>query len=129
RPIWRLRSCEEGIVQKIFRKALTTEGTEGTEDSECAVEQKFAVALGAENRRVDYICLPATQPDECLSHFLDGCHLSCFVTYNSALSNLLPADFELRFDQNDDLPATALRWALRERGGNYCGQHEGGGDE
>ena len=71
-------------------------------------EKKFAVPFRAQDRRFDHIGVSAGQVQQSSPHLLDGRQLSGFVAHNASLTNEFPSRLELRFHQDDHLPATAL---------------------
>ena len=86
-----------------------------TNCSELSVQQKFAIAFTAENRGFDHVGPGASQCQQGVTNFFDRSLLHHRVAYDAALPYLLAAGFELRFDQNDDLPPATLRQAQEKR--------------
>ena len=71
------------------------------------VEQEFAVAFAAENRRFDpFECAAAEVPERGF-HLWHGGLLRRLVAHDSALADQFPAHFELRFHQDHDLARLA----------------------
>src|ERR1700683_2016054 len=77
-------------------------------DSENATEQKFAVSLRAQNWRLDNIRAHALEIQQRRFPFFTRRQLSRLVAHNPSLGHEFPSRLELRFNQDDHLPAAAL---------------------
>src|SRR5579872_758080 len=114
---------ERVIVSEVGE--FTTAGNEARR-LENSVEKEFAIPFGAKDGRVDHVCLPDPELDKRGSDFFDGCLLSIFVPYDSALSDQFPAYLELGLHQDNDLTPTAI---LRERSSKNSRENQGRRDE
>jgi hypothetical protein len=72
------------------------------------VQQKFPIALRAEDWGIDDIRAGAAFGQKRLANFVDGSGLGGFVADNAAFADMLPASLELRLYEHDELPALAL---------------------
>ncbi len=70
-------------------------------DLELCVEQKFAVAFGAEDRGVDYVGGDGAQGLHCGADFFYGLLLNFGIADDAAFAYVFAAGFELGFDQDD----------------------------
>src|SRR5208282_4112141 len=73
-----------------------------------SVDEEFAVPFRAEYRRIDDAQSGAAKIFQSCFNFFNGCELSSFVAHNASLANKFPSRFELRFDENDQLSASAF---------------------
>jgi len=69
------------------------------------MQQEFAIALRAEDRRVDDFDLLSAERNNGLTNFGNSSKLGLLTAHDSALADQLPANFKLRLDEQNKLPA------------------------
>ena len=90
------------------------------------MEQELAVSFRSKDGGVDYVYARCAKGYDGGSHLLNRCRLSTLVPHNATFSNQFPADFELRFDENDDAASSSI---LGKGGVDYSWKHQSGGNE
>src|SRR5882672_3128764 len=98
---------ERKIVQNLTQKALNTAHI-CAQELENRAQEEFAVSLRAQDGGFNDIDVSASKSEQRFLHLFDGCQLSSFVAHDASLANEFPSGFELRFDQDDNVPPTAF---------------------
>ena len=98
----RKKDCTEFEAKTLTTEPLSAHGLEN------GSEKELAVALCAEDGRLDHVGAKASQVQQGSPHLLDRRQLSSFIAHNAPLTHELPSRLELRLHQHDYLPATAL---------------------
>src|SRR5579864_3316878 len=93
---------------------------------EPASQQEFPVAFGAEDRRLDHVCIGEAQIRQRAANLLHGSKLRGLIAHDSTFADIFSPGFELRLDENDDLTAFSLGIRLGECRMYDCRQDERG---
>jgi hypothetical protein len=91
------------------------------------VEEEFAIALGAEDGRIDDFNFGASQGDDGFADLGNGAKLGRLTAHDSAFANQSAADFKLWLDEENEFAARLS--FVGKRGTQGRGQHLGRGDE
>src|SRR5215469_4359319 len=91
---------------------------------ESSVQKELAVALGAEDGRINGVQVLRTQLRESRLYSVESCQLDGFVANDAALAHVLAAGFELGLYQDDHLVRRRLGCAPRKCRVYDCRQHQ-----
>ena len=73
-----------------------------------SMQEKFAVAFGPKDRRIDNFDGRFSYAGHASPDTIDGQLMASGITDNASFADVLPARFELRLYQNNDLPSSAF---------------------
>src|ERR1700730_16671568 len=119
--IERKKDCTESEEEN-----LNHSGHRGLEDGQ---QEEFPVPFGTKDRGFNYIGARAVEVQQSSFYLFDRRQLCGLVTHNASFTNKFPSRLELRFDEDDHLPAPALVRRLREGGVHYGRENQGRGNE